>query len=695
MDGPNETVDRRRSRTPSGAPSLMSARLLRRLGAATLWAVAIALVYILIAVLMMPRFISGELTFFGCCDASLQSFAWLNRVAEAARHHDLALWDFSIFGGTTLAGELQPGPFYPITIILGLLGAKYLVLANAYIYIHFAISLVSMHIFLRGVGASRLAAVAGATIFAFCGYVALQAAAQANIYAGLVLLPLVAHFFDRACHAERTSRTLALAGGAGLVGAAQIAAGHLQPFIYSSYALGIYALVLAAANRKSDWRRPILALLVSQVGALAFAAVPIFLSTEYLMRAYRWNQTGVSVWPHEVPLDTWIGDPASLRWHDLSTLFNAHSQIGGYYATLFFTITGLVIVPITLLRLQPLTRWLWLVLVFSLVIALGSDLGPLAYATYVLPLIAQTRTPARALFLYNFAAAALTAIAIDRLRDLLKSRPAIVREGLALVLLLSIIYETRDFFTSEIGMPVTFSQEAHRYYFENAALSTLEKLSTAGPLVDRFVMAMDTAPGAIVPPNAGDLFPVLDVLGARVTALQSFFDFLSQDWTYATSQSLDELGARWVLSGKPLDGMALVERGDGYYLYERPTRLSVLWAEHDGVRERVPVERVQWQDNRVTFWLGPDEASRQVVFAQPVYPGWEAFVDQKPAALDRKDIFMAVDVPGGTHEIEFIYRPRLLLLPLAITLVSFTLWIAIIAWDGASQRRITRRAGQS
>jgi hypothetical protein len=648
-------------------------------------------VYIAVAAWMLRRLLTGKLTFFGCCDASLQTIAWLNKVAEAARHHTIALWDFSVYSGTSFAGEMQPAPFYPITILLGLLGFKNTALANTYIFLHFAISLAAMHLFLRGIGVSRLAAVAGATSFTFCGFIALHASAQANIYAGLVLLPLAAHFYHRACHTDRASRAVVLAGGGGLVGAAQIAAGHLLPFIYSSYALGLYGLVLAAARRNGDWRRPIVVLLIGQASAVAFAAVPIFLSLEYLMRAFRWDRVGMTVWPHNVPLDTWLGDPAALRLHDFSTLFSWHGETSGYYASLFLTITGLAIVPITLLRLRPPTCWLWLLMVFSLAVAFGSGLGPLAYAVYYLPLIAQTRTPARALYLYNFAAAGLTAIAIETLRDFLKSRSAIARDGMVFATVSLIMYEISGF-SSKIGMPTTLSEEPHRYYFHNPALATTVKLSSSGPLVDRFVVVPGNKVGVILPPNAGDLDPVLNVLGYRATMLRSLFDFIAKDWTFATSRSFDELGTRWVLSERPLEKMTLINSGDGYYIYERSIRLSVLWTEANDIQRRVPVERVRWQENRVTFWLDPEKEPKQIVFAQPTYPGWQALVDGVPAALEQKDIFMAVDVPAGARKIEFIYRPKLTA-PLAVTGIALFLWFAATVWDRMARRSTQKPPG--
>jgi hypothetical protein len=56
-----------------------------------------------------------------------------------------------------------------------------------------------------------------------------------------------------------------------------------------------------------------------------------------------------------------------------------------------------------------------------------------------------------------------------------------------------------------------------------------------------------------------------------------------------------------------------------------------------------------------------------VVLTDAHYPGWEAQVDGRPAALLRADyLFRGVAVPPGRHTIELDYRPRSLRLGLAL-----------------------------
>jgi len=626
--------------------------------------------YLILAFILLRRFIFGQATFFGCCDASVQAIAWLNKVADAARQHTLSLWDFPTYSGVSFAGELQPAPFYPVTILLGLLGFKGLVLANVFIFAHIAVGLISMHLLIRALGGSTPAAFVGSILYNFCGFTILQSSGQHNLYAGLALFPLLVLFFYKACQAKTMSRTIAMTGGVAAAGAAQILAGHLTPFIYSSYALILFAVTRVLSSKSDRWR-PLLVLFFGFAGVACIACVPIWLSLEYLQRVYRWFEGGISVYPHRVPLESWKSS-GILLWPDFATLFNPYGTTRSDGATLFITVAGLLVSPFSLLRPRAEIVWLWIVIAFAIIVALSASAGFVANVTYQLPFLAQTRTPIRSLFLYNFAAAAVVAFGIDAIAQLSRRFHAQLPLLLTGIVAAIIMWEVAVF-SNRVGMPTTLAQEGGRYYDHDPALDALIRVSNDGPLVDRFI----AVPEDVVPPNAGDVRPVLNVFGHRGTMLISYVDFIGRDWTYSTSRSFDELGARWVVSNKPMENLRLLERGDGYFLYERPNALSVLWMKENSGPKRAPVQRVSWFHNSVIFWLTPDSTPHRVIFSQPSYPSWKAYVDGKETAIGSEDIFPAVDLPLGARKIEFDYRPNLLI-PILITLLGLLCWLAAL-----------------
>jgi hypothetical protein len=76
----------------------------------------------------------------------------------------------------------------------------------------------------------------------------------------------------------------------------------------------------------------------------------------------------------------------------------------------------------------------------------------------------------------------------------------------------------------------------------------------------------------------------------------------------------------------------------------------------------------------------------QLTWAENGYPGWSAKLDGAPLRIETwESAFQAVEVPAGEHTVEFLYQERLLGLGAAISLVSLLL---LAAWIWASSRSI-------
>jgi hypothetical protein len=99
------------------------------------------------------------------------------------------------------------------------------------------------------------------------------------------------------------------------------------------------------------------------------------------------------------------------------------------------------------------------------------------------------------------------------------------------------------------------------------------------------------------------------------------------------------------------------------------------------VRKRDPEHRVlevQSEEGGLLTW------------SEQRYPGWSAMVDGEPAALEPWEIaFQAVRVPAGPHTVEFRYRERYLNLGLGVTFASLAL---LIWWIRANSKSIYSRA---
>ncbi len=77
-------------------------------------------------------------------------------------------------------------------------------------------------------------------------------------------------------------------------------------------------------------------------------------------------------------------------------------------------------------------------------------------------------------------------------------------------------------------------------------------------------------------------------------------------------------------------------------------------------------------------------------FAEQWYPGWSAFVDGKPVAIEKWDLaFQAVRVPAGAHSVEFVYRERLLGAGIGVSAVSLLVLAGFLRLSAPSRSRFS------
>src|SRR5262245_2188395 len=145
-----------------------------------------ALASVALTLLLLHNVVGGSRTLLRDGDSADQSFAWLSKVFAATHEHTVALWDFSVFSGTSFVGELQPAPFYPPAVMFGLLAHPGSVRAvDLFLLLHFAIAASGTMMLISSLGLSRPAGVAAAAVFAFGSTFAIRVGGQPNLFASL------------------------------------------------------------------------------------------------------------------------------------------------------------------------------------------------------------------------------------------------------------------------------------------------------------------------------------------------------------------------------------------------------------------------------------------------------------------------------------------------------------------------------
>ncbi len=180
----------------------------------------------------------------------------------------LPLWSPDLFMGVPLLANSQIGTFYPPNWIVAPLSPPESIRVSVLLHIVWA-GLGTYGLARRTLHVSRLAALAGAAIFAFGGYFGAHIE-QINQLQGLAWLPWLLLIFDWALTKPPLGTFLL-----GIAIALQFFTGHTQTVFMSLVALGLYALLT----------RPVRGLLVLAVGGLLalIISLPQLLPTLQLM----------------------------------------------------------------------------------------------------------------------------------------------------------------------------------------------------------------------------------------------------------------------------------------------------------------------------------------------------------------------------------------------------------------------------
>ncbi len=126
------------------------------------------------------------------------------------------------------------------------------------------------------------------------------------------------------------------------------------------------------------------------------------------------------------------------------------------------------------------------------------------------------------------------------------------------------------------------------------------------------------------------------------------------------------------------DGLVLEKELDGAYIYRNEVNRFPAWVQPGdssatGEMRPADVERRSANQLKVTA-TGPG----RLVVPEITYPGWSVFVDGvEENLLIQDEILMGVDLVPGTHQVEFVFRPR----SVNIGLLLFCGGLALLVWS--------------
>jgi len=618
----------------------------------------------------------GEGTLVRGFDGSVQSFAWLSKLARDWSVMQPPLWDFTSFSGTSFIGEVQTGVLYPGNMLLGWLSPELSQhSADLYIFIHYVLAFYFMALFLKDSGFRLTATLAGA--YAFASYLDWV---QPHRFVGMVYLPLVLMFFLRSMRERIPIVQNIWIYLCGIFLGLMILAGHIQPYLHSTLALILYVFVVGWAPAYSALRLLFLLKHLAFAGLISalFSAPQWLLSLQHFSMSYRWapdRTGGLERVPYEV-----YGFVDTLAPELVGYLLHSWIPLALGIAIIVFVVGRAPIRQYALFGV--------LLLLFATLSGLG-DHGYLSRITYHIPLLNSAREATRYVFLILFASSVLLAVSVQSIPDsiawILKkwrgkegfvssrdSHPSLWIQALVIIAMVPPLWSHSSVFLRVQANDDPLSPV--QLYRRGKIIEFLEEQGqTAGKSFRVFNFKQTMAS------NLGNAFSLMTVRGHRATILRDYYDYFSGALGDPLDSKFDVLGVRYVISPEPVEGLELVMQEGTRYLYARNTALPIIhWFDPEtGERRAADLAEIEFSANSVRFTLG-EPGQGWLIFSQPFFPGWQATIEGRDQDIEKKEIFMGLMLRSDDKRVELLYRPRLIWLGLAGVLLSLVAFAAAL-----------------
>jgi hypothetical protein len=646
-------------------------------------------------------------------------------VAESFGKGELPLWDPWTYCGRPLYANLQAQVFYPPMIAAAMLsnaigGDRLLDLLEWELILHVFLGGAGCFLLLRRLGVSQAGALAGATVYQLGGFFASQAQHLGAVCAAgwlpFVWLAVV-HLREKITWrgAALLAAAFAMAVLAGLP--------SMTAVVFAS--AGLLALAFVAF-RLASWKLPA-AVVGAAAASLPLTAVQLLPTIELT-----WN----SVAQYR---DAWLGSGGGLPLESLLSLvipnYYGIFELSDYslpydptFLYLYGSYGGLALCLAAAVR--PRRRETTLFAVFTLVCALWmlGDSTPLGAALFgVLPRFIQIGLhPEFALAAFALSFAVLAGMGFD---------PIVRKPWLAFAVVALIAADLIAVSSGRLMNAFPTAREAGiaPTHFDGSVelMEGIRELVEGPTPAWRIDTAGDSLSWAMAAPltkvptaNGNDPFAPARVIAARLAFCDGerwgrYYEVSDLD-----SPVLDLMNVRYVLSRTPLDSAVVEKAGlvhsgklPGREVYENPQALprfflvsrvhkaagleeAARWlrapdfspgneAIVEGVVELPTVSgemrngsvRVKSYSPRRVVLDVDASATAFLVSSETYYPGWQAFVDGKPAEVFVTNVaFRGVLIPSGAHEVVLEFAPVILWWSGAVSLVAWGLWGALWWW---------------
>lgn len=553
------------------------------------------------------------------------------------------LWDPHLWAGQPVLGMPQPGPLYPLNLVVYLWPLEGGHVSRTafdvyYLLIHLQ-ALLLTYLLCRELEAPPLGAWIGAVLYSFGGV--MGTSPWPDHLNGVVWAPGLAWAVVRV-YRRRHPWWAALAAGA-MLGLAWLSGHHEAPF-WLTVATGVALL--------PKWRE----LAVVAALTVLVAAPQVVPSVEFGQRARRFVETGRPLaWNERVPYE--VHTRYSLQPAGLAGLVlpGQDPQAGN------MMLTGLCGVVLALMGVRY-TPIFTLVAAFGVIVALGAHTPFHGWLYEWVPMADKARVPVRAIFLTNLALAVLAATGAARLAPRWRwlalalamlelangSRERLVREDQASLVHWRSSHADLIAFLHQLPRPLRLMVDPAVLPFNLGDAEGLDQLYGMLPVVSANMEQHE-----LHTPRVQDLFAVNYLVAGRGEGREIFrskqgvgvferASALPRAWFAPAVQrvaNLDELRARLQAPGFDLKTVLTSGAARGVV----------------GCGAKVIADRRSHPDEIRIEFVAPCES--WLVVAEASDPGWSVRVDgQAMPVAEADEVLLGVRIPAGAREAVFGYK---------------------------------------
>jgi hypothetical protein len=618
----------------------------------------------------------------------------ISHLAEELRRGVFPLWDPFTYCGDPIFANIQASFFHPLVLAAASLAAHIDLdslpqfLEWAVVLQTFGAAVAAFHLF-QAFGARRPAAFAGAIIFETGGYFVSQTEHIGAVMA-VAWMPLAWLATIKLATIKPTDlrwfATLSLALGMAILGGFPQAT---TAVFGSTLVLGLVLVATKAAPPKF-----IPKILAAITLGVAVAAIQFLPTTQV---------TGLSVAQYRVD---WLGTGGGVYWQSFVSLllpdhyhlfdlakFNGPGDISFLY--LYGSLAGLALAIYSLAARRDRSVLILAVMAFFGAFWMLGDKTPVWRAIFpLLPVSIRIGIHPEYTFAnFTLPFAGLAALGLDRLpvRDLFRWIAALVIAA--------------DLFYVGSGRPMNTSSTLEepgltRYAFDGSA----DLLQSLRDTVNRdFPPArIDTMDSSINWAECATLTRVPTASGSSPLALEAIMRLRRQallqpglryGWYYQVENpdapALDLMSVKYILAGpKAVPRLNADPRYrhvaslPGSELYENLKALPRFRLNTEG-----RVRAVRYEPNTLELQVST-AVPAELTLAESYYPGWQAWIDNRPAEIKRVEIaFRGISVPVGDHLVRMEFHPRVLRIGMMITFLALVTVTAMFVLPTLVRRR--------